>query len=157
MNRLLGLSIYFILAMSTASVQVESVRKKHFNLEDGLALGGYDPVSYFKGGPMKGKSAFKYVYKGIEYHFYSQANLDTFKATPEHYEPAYGGWCAYAMGATGEKVSVNLETYKILDNKLYLFYNRFFTNTLLSWNKEEAVLQKKADDQWNKTVNNTSK
>jgi hypothetical protein len=90
------------------------------------------------------------------YHFGSQANLDAFKAPPERYEPSYGGWCAYAMGATGEKVSINPETFKIIDDKLYLFYNQFFTNTLTSWNKDEASLHKKADAQWNRTIHHIS-
>jgi hypothetical protein len=42
------------------------------------------------------------------------------------YAPQYGGWCAFAMGNSGEKVTVNPETFKIIDSKLYLFYNAFF-------------------------------
>ncbi len=64
------------------------------------------------------------------------------------YEPQYGGWCAYAMGNSGEKVEVDPETYKIVDGKLYLFYNKYFTNTLKSWNKDEAKLKSKADESW---------
>jgi hypothetical protein len=60
-------------------------------------------------------------------------------------EPAYGGWCAYAMGSTGEKVSVDPKTFKIVNGRLNLFYNRFFNNTLDDWNKDEVNLKKKAD------------
>jgi YHS domain-containing protein len=144
------------LAYGQVTAQGESARKKHFNLKNGVALSGYDPVSYFKGGPVKGKESLSYLYKGILYHFGSQANLEAFKASPERYEPSYGGWCAYAMGATGEKVSINPETFKIIDDKLYLFYNQFFTNTLTSWNKDEASLHKKADAQWNRTIHHIS-
>ena len=75
----------------------------------------------------------------------------TFKKDPTKYEPQYGGWCAYAMGAKGEKVEINPETFKIVDGKLYLFYNRFFSNTLTDWNKDEAHLKKQADVNWQKT------
>ena len=35
---------------------INQLRKSEFNLENGIAIGGYDPVSYFKQGkPMKGK------------------------------------------------------------------------------------------------------
>ena len=78
----------------------------------------------------------------------SQANLDVFKKSPEKFEPAYGGWCAYAMGNTGEKVEIDPETYKIVEGKLYLFYNAYFTNTLPKWNKEEKSLKTKADKNW---------
>ena len=69
---------------------------------------------------------------------------------PQKYEPAYGGWCAYAMGAKGQKVSVDPETFKIVDGRLNLFYNKFFNNTLEDWNKDEGNLKKKAEANWQK-------
>jgi len=62
---------------------------------------------------------------------------------PAGYEPQYGGWCAYAMGANGEKVEIDPGTFKIVDGKLNLYYNAFFNNTLKSWNKDEVNLKKK--------------
>jgi hypothetical protein len=57
------------------------------------------------------------------------------------------------MGDSNEKVSVNPETYKIINGKLYLFYNAFFNNTLKIWNKNESGLMMKADSNWNKIIN----
>lgn len=57
------------------------------------------------------------------------------------------------MGASGEKVDIDPDTFKIIDNKLYLFYNAFFNNTLKSWNKDEVGLKKKADTSWKKFIN----
>jgi hypothetical protein len=54
------------------------------------------------------------------------------------------------MGNDGTKVEVDPETFKILNGKLYVFYNKFFTNTLKSWNKDEVRLHKNADDNWMK-------
>jgi hypothetical protein len=82
--------------------------------------------------------------------FPSAQNRDLFKADPARYKPQYGGWCAYAMGASGEKVEVDPETFKVLNGKLYLFYNKYFNNTLKSWNKDEPELKKKADANWMK-------
>ena len=82
------------------------------------------------------------------YYFSSQQNLNLFKANPSKYEPQFGGWCAYAMGNTGEKVEVDPETFKILNGKLYLFYNKLFTNTLKSWNKNENKLLNQANANW---------
>jgi hypothetical protein len=66
------------------------------------------------------------------------------------YQPQYGGWCAYAMGADGEKVDVDPETFKLMDGKLYLSHNRFSNNTLKFWNKGETNLKQKADANWQK-------
>ncbi len=66
------------------------------------------------------------------------------------YEPEFGGWCAYAMGNTGEKVEIDPETFKIINGKLYLFYNAYFNNTLKLWNKNEATLLKQANTNWTK-------
>ena len=127
-----------------------ALRQKHFNLATGVAISGYDPVSYFKNKPAKGSSTYSYTYDGVVYHFANAQNLATFKQNPSGYEPQYGGWCAYAMGNTGEKVEVDPETYKIIDGKLYLFYNHFFNNTLKTWNKSESQLKPKADANWQK-------
>ncbi len=121
----------------------------HYNVnKNKLALDGWDPVSYFQTEPREGSSQFSYTYKGVVYYFASSKNKDAFKANPSKYLPEYGGWCAYAMGKTGEKVEVDPETYKIVDGKLYLFYNKFFTNTLDDWNENEANLKQNADQNW---------
>ncbi len=130
----------------------DGVRLKHYALKNNLALQGYDPVSYFAGKPLKGKKTHLLKYKSVLYNFSSQTNLEKFKIDPSKYEPVYGGWCAYAMGDNGEKVEVDPETYKIINGKLYLFYNAFFNNTLNDWNKNEQNLKKKADINWGNTI-----
>lgn len=118
-----------------------------------IALGGYDPVSYFNGkNPAKGKSFIAAEYSGAIYRFATESNKKLFLASPASYLPQYGGWCAYAMGATGEKVEVDPETYKVTDGKLYLFYNRFFNNTRDTWNKDETKLKASADKNWQKII-----
>ena len=54
------------------------------------------------------------------------------------------------MGAKGTKVEVDPETFKIINGKLYLFYNKYLNNTLTTWNKNEADLKSKADANWQK-------
>ena len=147
-----------VLIFSTAvsfSQDATVVRKKHFNLsKSGLAIDGYDPVAYFKNNKaIEGKKEFAINHQGAVYYFSSAENKDVFIKNPSAYEPQYGGWCAYAMGKNGEKVNVDPETFKIVNGKLYLFYNRFFNNTLTSWNKDETNLKTKADLNWQKTFN----
>lgn len=153
MKNLILLISVIVLAGHTAAGQSAGLRQKQFNLEEGLAIQGYDPVAYFTSGKaMEGKSDITASHNGVTYRFASAHNRDLFNAAPEKYEPQYGGWCAYAMGAKGEKVEVDPETFKITDGKLYLFYHKFLTNTLDGWNKDEAHLKPNADQHWTKFI-----
>ena len=147
------IAVLIFSAVVSFSQDATVVRKKHFNLsKSGLAIDGYDPVAYFKNNKaIEGKKEFAVNHQGAVYYFSSAENKDAFLKNPTAYEPQYGGWCAYAMGKNGDKVNVDPETFKIVNGKLYLFYNRFFNNTLTSWNKDEANLKTNADVNWQKT------
>lgn len=152
-------STILLIIISTISAfsgfcQGDDVRKKHFNIKDNIALEGFDPVSYFEGKPQEGKSEFSFSYKAVKYQFTSQSNLVKFKTNPDKYEPAYGGWCAYAMGESGEKVKIDPETFTILDGRLYLFYNFWGNNTLKDWKKDERKLQETGDHNWKSLLQN---
>ena len=116
-------SIAFLLIAGVVVAQSDDVRAKNFNIKKGAAIEGFDPVSYFGNKPAEGKAEFTWAYKGVTYWFATAANRDAFKSSPGKYEPAFGGWCAYAMGESGEKVKIDPETYKIQEGKLYLFFN----------------------------------
>ncbi len=140
--------------MTVSFSQTASERIAKFNIENKYAIQGYDPVSYFKQKKaIQGKVDLTASFEGIVYRFSSKENKDLFLKNPSLYEPQYGGWCAYAMGEKGKKVQVNPETFKIIDGKLYLFYNEYFENTLKSWNKDESNLKKMADTNWKKMIN----
>lgn len=128
----------------------EASRRRNFNAENGIAMREFDPVSYFKGDrPLKGSSKFYANHKGITYYFANQANLDEFKNSPDKYEPAYGGWCAYTVSQTGERVKINPVAYKIIGGRLHLFYNFNSDNRLLKWNKgDEKKLRIAANRNW---------
>lgn len=149
----LVLLIFVALLSATTLAQTIAKRKVEFNLERNVAIQGYDPVAYFtQKKAVKGKSSITTSYEGVTYNFATQADKDLFLKNPEKYEPQYGGWCAYAMGANAEKVEVDPETFKIVNGKLNLFYNAFFNNTLKTWNKDEANLKAKADANWKKII-----
>jgi YHS domain-containing protein len=142
----------FILASVTVFAQdASTTRKKNFNLSDGIGIKGYDPVAYFtQNKAVKGNKENEVAFDGVTYYFSSAANKEEFKKNPGKYEPQYGGWCAYAMGKDGAKVEVDPGTFKLIDGKLFLFYNQFFNNTLKSWNKDESNLHRNADANWQK-------
>lgn len=150
---------YFILALllvlsniTFAQQTAAAAGTKHFNLDNGIAIQGYDPVAYFSNKAVKGDKKYTANYMGVVYNFSSENNKNNFLKNPSKYEPQYGGWCAFAMGDSGKKVEIDPETYKIVDGKLYLFYNAYFNNTLKSWNKNEKNLKAKADKNWSNFI-----
>jgi YHS domain-containing protein len=160
LRNLLGLALVgaltTLLPSSQASAQEERSEARpaidHYNLEKGrLALEGYDPVAYFEvggGKPAKGDKDITATHRGVTYRFAKEQNRQAFLNSPERFEPAYGGWCAYAM-ADGDKVEVNPKQFLIEDGRLYLFYTDLFTDTRKRWNKAGAdELAPKADSNW---------
>lgn len=156
--RILPILLLAVLAVSDGGHADENRRLKSHNLNpDGVALQGYDPVSYHLGPPQKGKSEWNATRNGIRYHFASINNRDRFQSNPTLYEPAYGGWCAWAM-LEGDKVDIDPESFKIIDGRNYLFYNGFWGDTLKKWNaraakEAEPVLVQKADANWARAKN----
>lgn len=127
---------------------------KHYNLDkQKLAIQGYDPVAYFAEGggkAQKGSARFTATHAGVTYRFANKQNRERFQKSPSKYEPAYGGWCAYAM-RVGDKVEVDAESFLVQDGRLLLFYNGFWGDTRKSWSRGDAKAQaKKADAAWKK-------
>jgi YHS domain-containing protein len=146
-------NLIILVALIIGAVQVNAqtaLRTKHFNVnKSNVAVSGYDVVSYFtENKAVKGNKSLAVIAEGVYYYFSTQANKDAFLKNWKAYEPQYGGWCAYAMGATNDKVEIDPETFKIVNGKLYLFYHSYFNNTLTKWNKDETNLKTKADKNW---------
>ncbi|MGL4234402.1 MAG: YHS domain-containing (seleno)protein [Casimicrobium sp.] len=90
----------------------------------GLALKGFDPVSYFVDAkPAQGMEKFMAKHDGATYLFASEKNRDTFVAAPAKYVPQYGGFCAYGA-AKGGKFEIDPMAYSVVDSKLYLNKNK---------------------------------
>ncbi len=124
------------------------------NEKDGLALEGYDVVNYFKGTAVKGSPEWEATHRGVAYRFTSERNLHLFQADPDRYLPAYGGWCAYAMGSSGARVEADPETFKVVNGRLFLFSTGSFSNALRKWNRQEESLLRKADAYWASQTSN---
>jgi YHS domain-containing protein len=126
-----------------------NAQSQQLNLSKGVALEGYDPVAYQTDNKaVKGNASIAVKHEQATYYFASNSNKSLFLNNPGKYLPAYGGWCAYAMGATGEKVEVDPETFKVINGSLHLFYHSWTNNTLTKWNKDEKNLKAKADQNW---------
>ncbi|SEW57234.1 YHS domain-containing (seleno)protein [Chitinophaga arvensicola] len=112
---------------------------------NGIAIKGYDAVAFFKEGkPVKGFDSLAFMYKNAQWRFSSKENMESFKASPEHYAPQYGGYCAYGTAA-GHKAPTQVETWSIVNDKLYFNFNM---EVKQSWEKDRAALIQKADQRW---------
>jgi YHS domain-containing protein len=109
----------------------------------GVALEGYDPVSYFTDPePVLGLADFEYQWGGVPWYFVSAANRDVFMRNPEIYAPQFGGHCVTSL-SRGYLSDGKPRLYVISGTKLYLFYsvaNReaFFTSEETSLNDANA-------------------
>jgi len=142
--------IMMFLVLAVKGQDAQNTNNFYNTDKSGAIIGGYDVVSYLIDTPTKGKKELTSEYMGIDYWFSSKENQKIFEKDPSKFVPAYGGWCAYAMGDSGQMVKIDPETYKIIDGKLYLFYNFYFNNTLIGWNKDENNLKEKANQNWQK-------
>ena len=111
----------------------------------GLAAHGYDVVAFFaKASPSLGSDKFALAHAGGTYRFASEANLEAFKASPEKYLPAYGGFCAYGT-ALGKKLDGDPREWRIVDGKLYFNLNADIAEV---WAKDVPGNIGKADANW---------
>ncbi|HEY3915388.1 MAG TPA: YHS domain-containing (seleno)protein [Verrucomicrobiae bacterium] len=86
----------------------------------GLALQGYDPVAFFTDNkPVKGTADFQSTYHGGTYYFVSAEHKASFDASPEKYEPAFGGYCAYGV-SKGHLAPVSVQAFQIVDGRLLM-------------------------------------
>jgi len=116
-------------------------------IKSDAAIQGYDPVAYFKESkPVKGKAELSYAWKQATWHFSSQQNLEDFKGNPEKFAPQFGGYCAYGM-AEGHKAPTSPDAWTVVDDKLYLNYNK---NVKQLWNKDRPANIEKATKNWPK-------
>jgi hypothetical protein len=89
----------------------------------GIALSGFDPVSYFtEPAPVMGKPDFEYVWQNVPWHFATAANRDVFKTDPEIYAPQFGGHGAMSVARNFVSDS-DPRIYVVFKQRLYLFYS----------------------------------
>jgi YHS domain-containing protein len=121
--------------------------------KSGVILDGYDATSYFKGvEPIKGSAQFQVKTDEAIYWFANEDNKQAFMKDPKKFEPQYGGWCAYAVAESKEKVEVDPKSFVIQDGRLLLFYNGVWADTKKKWlntkNKNAKEYLAEADKNW---------
>lgn len=144
--------LYILLILLVSSISAWADYEYNTN-KNGVVLNGYDVVSYFqKSKPIQGVATFKVVHNKVTFWFANQENKNAFLKNPEKYEPAFGGWCAYAVADSGSKVEVDPESFIIQNNRLLVFYDGFLGDTRKKWTKDNNAqadqFLKKADSIW---------
>ena len=129
-------------AVASAAWALEPVNKSFFG---GVAVHGTDVVAYFTDGKVvAGSDAFETTWNGATWQFASAEHRDRFAAEPTRYAPQYGGYCAWAV-SQGYTADGDPESWKIVDGKLYLNYNR---EVQQRWEADIPGLVGKADANW---------
>jgi hypothetical protein len=123
----LWIAVIVILVAAAAFLTVKKVSPVGWgwwgatNTSSGVALDGYDAVSYFEAKePLQGQRNYRYGWHDAEWHFASAENRDRFAANPDRYAPQFGGFCAFAVskGFTATPVP---SAWHIEDGRLYVF------------------------------------
>lgn len=89
----------------------------------GVALKGYDPVSYRGGRAESGSPRIFALWNGAIWLFASDSNRQRFLADPARFAPAFGGYCATCL-AGGDRTSGDPLIFAIVDGQLLLFSNQ---------------------------------
>jgi hypothetical protein len=93
------------------------------NRYTGLAINGYDPVSYFvDGAPRLGRPDLELRFGGVSWRFVNEGNMAAFAADPDVYAPRFGGHDPVAI-VRGAATPGHPVLWLIAENHLYLFYS----------------------------------
>jgi YHS domain-containing protein len=93
------------------------------NLDNTVALHGYDPVAYFTvNRAVKGNRRILQRLGGGTYYFASGGSRYEFLRDAPRYQPQFGGYCAASL-ARGRLEDINPHLFVIYEGKLFLFNN----------------------------------
>jgi len=113
--------------------------------QSGLAMNGFDPVSYFTdGAPQFGRPEQEARHEGVIWRFRNEGNKAAFLAHPEIYMPRYGGYDPVALGR-GLAVAGNPLVWAVVGERLYFFFNEAARERFVA-DPGEAILR--ADNKW---------
>jgi YHS domain-containing protein len=110
----------------------------------GVAVQGYDLVSYLSERAEKGKKEFAVEYGGTTWWFATAEHRDLFTADRERYLPGYGGFCAYSI-AKGYPATADPRVFAVVGGKVYLFFDKSVRS---AWEQDQNRLIGAADRNW---------
>lgn len=137
----ISLALIFIVSGQQAYAKPDQI---YTSWRNNLAVDGYDVVSFHQGAPLEGKPKLVTRWQGADWLFATQNNLDTFRAAPEKYTPAYGGYCAWAV-AKGKLAKGKPKHWTIKDGVLYLNFNKKIKTR---WLRNTDIFVEQANKNW---------
>jgi hypothetical protein len=124
---------------------VLAFEKTNVSYFGGVALGGYDAVSYFTvSKAVKGSKTYSVEWEEATWLFASDTNRQRFVASPEAFAPQYGGYCSNQM-SLGNLSDIDTDVWRIIDDKLYLFGH---DEGRVRWASETDQRISDADQHW---------
>jgi hypothetical protein len=113
----LGLQVFPAAGLLAATTE-RVVTDRH----SGLAISGYDPVSYFTDGEAtEGLPEYEYTYAGAVWRFRNEGNRNAFADNPSVFAPLFGGYDLIGI-ARGISRPGHPMVFLVLRGKLLLFY-----------------------------------
>ena len=113
--------------------------------DNDVILAGHDAVAYFtQNEAVLGSAEFTAQHDGAVYRFASAKHRDMFRANPEKYAPAYGGYCALGT-SFGKKFEVDGKAFQVVEGRLYVNKNLSVYKT---WRKDIPNNIVKSEGNW---------
>jgi len=132
-------------ALAAKPAQAKTIPVNTLGAGDAVAIRGYDPVAYFReGAPRQGLAEHALIRDEAVWRFASAENKALFKADPQRYLPAYGGFCAYGT-SRGYLVKIEPEAWSIVGGRLFLNYD---LETRTTWLSDTEAYIMRADTLW---------
>ncbi len=148
------LAIVGMLFNSYACADFVYTKQGYWGEGNKYAISGYDATSYFDNSkPIKGNKDYSTKYNGAIWLFANNENKSKFNSNPQKYSPQYGGHCAWREAQDGKEVYGDPTIWTIVDDKLYLNYNKSVNNL---WVKDIPGFIKSADNFWLQEFDSTN-
>ena len=148
-NKIILVSVFFLALYLAGLIMIKKISPVGFkiwgetNTSSGVAIKGYDPVSYQTINKASlGSHKFKLNWHGADWHFVNQENKTLFEQSPTQYAPQYGGYCSFAV-SKGVTADIDPKVWHIENNKLYLFMDKDVKH---DWVKDKSIT--KSDENW---------
>ena len=127
-----GLLAAFFLILVTFATQPGTAVASEGPISTGyfgdVAIGGHDTVAYHNPDAMErnegtvGIKNWVHEWRGAKWRFASKENYERFKANPERYRPAYGGFCSNALTLGEGLIKTDGTHWEIFGDRLHLFF-----------------------------------
>ncbi len=140
-----GAALALLLALPSLPARATMTERIVVDPQSGLAINGYDPVSYYTDAtPLFGRPDQEGRYGGVIWRFRNEGNKAAFMADPDVYMPRYGGYDPIAVGR-GVAVAGNPLLWAKVGERLYFFHSEEARARFIA-DPGEAILH--ADNKW---------